>query len=124
MSNCLEIYNPTVRFAADEINIPGLKKLIDESVLSDKDNCDAPIKYLIAWFLKANTVIYDEGKIHWVQIQFGRGSMHTFRDFIGTINRVLRPLMKKSKEHTFVCNDLENPGPFRWTVDFFKGIER
>lgn len=125
MSNCLDIHNPTVRFTSSEINISGLKKLIDESIPGDKDNYEDPIKYLVAWFLRANTIICDEGKIHWVQIDFGRGdSMHTFRDFAGTINRVLRPLMKKSKVHTFVCEDLENPSRFRWTVDFFKGIER
>lgn len=121
MSNCIELRRSVVLFTATEIELTKFKELIDQSKDDDKNKFEDTVKYLVRWFLWRNTEFVTDSVI----VQFGEGeSSHTFRDFRQTINLVLKPLMKKSKTHTFQAKDSDDQsGWFNWPVDFFKGVE-
>lgn len=108
MSNCISLRNNEVFFSKEEINLPKLKALLDSVPDDYKEASDKGGDIETAWwFLSKNTVLDDNGAI----ITFGEGnSTHTWRDFRGLVNSVLKPLMLKEKTHTFRAHDEGFPG--------------
>ncbi len=108
MSNCITLRNNEVFFSKEEIDMVKLRALLD-SVPKEYDKArsiggDIETAW---WYLSENTVLDDNGAI----ITFGEGnSSHTWRDFRGLINSVLKPLMLKEKTHTFRAHDDGFPG--------------
>lgn len=101
MSNCIQIYNHTVTFTAEEINIHAYRNLMAEAArLGEPGPVDGtPFNVYIAWwFLEKNSTVTDEA----VTIKFGQGrSTHTWRDFRQLYKRTLPDLLTQSKGHIF-----------------------
>lgn len=126
MSNCIEIKNCAVTFAADEIDIPKLKADIEEKKdgppFIDSEHGSGTMNNMVYWFLNDYNVSFKEDS---VTIRFGAGrSSHTNRDFRGIIN-YLSDFMLKSKSHTFTIYDeydgFQTPG--RMEVTFSPKVE-
>lgn len=114
MSNCISLSNESVFFKKDEIDLLKLKEVLDATphTLAEcevLDKTDKGWRAFCWWFLKDNTHIAlgDTGAV----IKFGEGrSSHTWRDFRGIVNHVIKPLMLKNKVHVFQVEDEGFPG--------------
>ena len=115
MSNCIDLRDNVVRFTSADIDIDALFALLAKvpDALPQGDTGELTTAW---WYLKTCTVLMGDGTVH---IAFGQGrSSHTWRDFHGLVNRVINPLMKRRKSHTFKVRDEDARGFGRWTVTF------
>jgi hypothetical protein len=124
MSNCIEIRRSEAVFKSTEIDIPKLKALVD-SVRGVKEypgsnpKTDEELRqYYAWWWLNDKNVVFGND---FVVIGFGGASAHTWRDFHGLLEVIIKPLMKKSKTHVFLMEDEGFPGWFNAKYDFQDG---
>lgn len=124
MSNCIWLGNNVVKFHPWEIDRDKLKSILDNLPKECPDGINLTLESVIGyyawWFLKENTIFQKNGI---VKIRFGEGrSTHTWRDFRGLVNQVIKPLMLCPKIHTFIAKDDGWPGRFQIIADFQGGI--
>jgi len=117
MSNCIFFHDSTevVRFSPFDMSVMRMRSLLNDCPRNLPDWEKDPINYNVWYYLKYNTTVNADG----VFIAFGRGrSSHTWRDFRWLVNGILKPIMLRDKEHTFVMTDEGYPGKFRCKVVF------
>lgn len=141
MSNCITLYNHIVVFNNDEIDIAKLFDIIQALPLevgSFPKTAEETHQYYCWWFLNSLNVKFNKSKpqifdinevdqkpkYDSVTVKFGHGrSSHTWRDFRGLLNNVIKPLIKNEKEHIFIVTDEGAPGKFSMPVIFGRIFE-